>query len=136
MGLRKHENYIKDAVEGIFEYIRISEYASSSVSRIGCVYYCETKEEAIKYLKDDCIDNGDFTVDQVRLLEAEVEDSSIYRYDQAMFNEASELMEKSRDLEKVKELARKYYSGEWSDKPLIEILADGENRIIRDIPIE
>jgi len=135
LGLRKHENYIKDAVEGIFEYVRMSEFSSSSASRVNCVYYCESKGEALQYLKDDCIENGDFTVDQVKLLEVEVEDNTVFRYDQTYFNEAVDIMEKNRDLEKVKNLARSYFSMERSDKPLIEVLAYGYNHIVKEIPI-
>jgi hypothetical protein len=134
LGLRKHENYIKDAVEGIFEYVRRRDYPDSSASRVGCVYYCESKEEALRYLKDDCIDNGDFTVDQVKLLEVEVDATTVFRYDQTFFNDAVDIMEESRDLARVMALAGRYYSGERSDNPLIEILADGENRIIAEIP--
>jgi hypothetical protein len=136
LGLRKHENYIKDAVEGIFEYIRISEFADFSASRVGCVYYCESKAEALQYLKDDCIDNGDFTVDQVKLLEVEVDEKTVFKYDQTFFNEASDVMEERRDLEHVMNLARRYFSLERSDNPLIEILAYGDNRIVNEIKIE
>lgn len=136
LGLRKHENYIKDAVEGIFEYVRRQEFEGRSVSRIGCVYYCESREEAVSYLKEDCIDNGDFTVEQVKLLEVKVEDARVYRYDQAFFNEAETVMETTRDLGKIVSLARGYYSLKRSDTPLIEILSDGANRVIQELLIE
>ena len=47
LGLRKHENYAKDAVEGIFEWVRRRDFSADSASRVGCVYYCESKDEAI-----------------------------------------------------------------------------------------
>lgn len=87
---------------------------SYSVSRIGCVYYCENQDEAIAYLKDDCI----------------------YLYDQSFFNQAESIMETENALDKVIELARKYYSLERTDTPLIEVLSDGKNRILREIPIK
>ncbi len=136
LGLRKYENYTKDAAEGIFEYIRRREFGGHSVSRVGCVYYCESREEAIDYLKDDCLDSGDFSAEQVKLLEVEVADDSVYRYDQSFFNQAERIMEAERSLEKAFELARKYFSMERTDTPLIEILSAGENRILREIPIE
>ena len=135
LGLRKRENYLKDAIEGVFEYIRQTEFADDSVSRIGCVYYCETKEEAITYLNDDCINSGEFTVAQVKLLEVEVEDDSVYRYDQSFYNQAEYIMEMERDLRKVEELARKYFSKERTEEPLIEILSDGKNKILREISL-
>ena len=135
LGLRKRENYLKDAIEGVFEYIRQTEFADDSVSRIGCVYYCETKEEAITYLNDDCINSGEFTVAQVKLLEVEVEDDSVYRYDQSFYNQAEYIMEMERDLRKVEELARKYFSKERTEESLIEILSDGKNKILREISL-
>ena len=81
LGLRKHENYAKDAVEGIFEWVRRRDFSADSASRVGCVYYCESKDEAIAYLKADCLDNGDFSVDQVKLLEVEVDAARVFRYE-------------------------------------------------------
>jgi len=135
LGLRKRENYLKDAVEGIFEYVRQSEFNNASVSRIGCVYYCETKEEAIAYLQDDCIKSGEFTEAQVKLLEVDVDDDSVYRYDQAFYNQAEYIMETERDLEKAKDLARKYFSQGRTAEPLVELLSAGKNKILREISL-
>lgn len=54
LGLRKCENYQKDAVEGIFEYVRETEFPKET-SRLRCVYYCESEKEALDYAQDDCI---------------------------------------------------------------------------------
>ncbi len=135
LGLRKHENYTKDAVEGIFEWVRRRDFPAASASRVGCVYYCESKEEAIDYLKADCIDNGDFSVEQVKLLEVEVDEERVFRYDQTFYNRAVDVMERKRDLETVIALAKAYFSMQRSNEPLIEILSDGKNRVIREIPI-
>ena len=136
LGLRKYENYVKDAVEGIFEYVRRHQFHNNSASRLGCVYYCDSREEAIAYLKEDCIDNGNFTLDRVKLLEVEVESDSIYRYDQNFYNEACDIMENECDLDTVKHLAEYYFSAKTSAAPLIEILSDGKNQILRELPIE
>ena len=101
LGLRKRENYVKDSVEGVFEYVRRHEFGERAVSRVGCVYYCKTADEAVKYLRDDCLDSGDFT----------------------------------REQERVKELARRYFSGEMSENPLVEILSDGKNKVLRELEI-
>lgn len=135
LGLRKHENYVKDAVEGIFEWVRRRQFSNRSVSRIGCVYYCENKEEAVSYLRDDCIANGDFTYEQVKLLEVEVEDSGIFRYDQSFYNKAINVLEQTQDLDSVIALAVSYYSMQKSDEPLIEVLSDGKNHVVRELSI-
>jgi biopolymer transport protein ExbD len=73
--------------------------------------------------------------DQVKLLEVEVEDSRIFMYDQCFYNRAVDVLEKTRDLEAVKALAEAYFSMQRSAEPLIEILSDGKNRVIRELPI-
>lgn len=135
LGLRKHENYIKDAVEAIFEAVRQDQFSGCSVSRIGCVYYCESEAEARAYLLDDCIASGDFTYDQLCLLAVEVEDSRVFRYDQAYFNQAMEIMERKRDIKAVSALAEAYFSRKRTSAPLIEVLSDGRNQILRELPL-
>ena len=135
LGLRKHENYIKDAVEGVFEFVRRHRFVDRSVSRVGCVFYCESVSEAITCLKADCIDNCDFSPEQVKLLEVEVEDGRVFYYDQSYYNRATEIMENERNLAAVMALAEAYFNQERSASPIIEILSDGENRILRELPI-
>ena len=131
LGLRKYENYEKDAVEGIFEYVRETEFPEKT-SRLRCVYYCETEKEALDYAMDDCIADGLFTKEQVALLEVEVEESRICRYDQTFYNLASEAIE-SNDIDSVFNYARQYFSCKRSENPLIEIVSDGSNRVLRRI---
>lgn len=131
LGLRKYENYEKDAVEGIFEYVRETEFPGNT-SRLRCVYYCESEQEALAYAKEDCFFDGLFTKDQVALLEVEVEDSSIRRYDQFYYNLALEAIKK-HNIDSVFAYARQYYSCQRSDHPLIEVVADGSNIVLRTI---
>ncbi len=135
LGLRKHENHVKDAVEGIFEWTRRRRFPDHSASRIGCVYYCESKEEALSYLRDDCMDDNEFSYEQIKLLAVEVEDSRIFRYDQVFYNKALERLEQKQDLDAVIALAESYFSMQRSDAPLIEILSDGKNRVVRELPV-
>ena len=129
LGLRKNENYRKDAVEGIFEYVRRTEFGGVPVSRLHCVYYCETMEEARKYAYDDALRDGGFTKEQVKLLTVETEESRAYAYDQQFYNAAKEAIDQN-DIDAVFALARKYFALERTESPLIEILADGENRVL------
>ncbi len=131
LNLRKYENYRKDAVEGIFEFVREQEFPEEP-SRIDCVYYCSTKEEAIAYAEDDCISSGLFSKDQVRLLEVEVDERRIREYDQRFYNMAMDHIEKNQ-FEAVFDCARKYYSMERTEEPLIELVCDGSNKIICEI---
>ncbi len=131
LNLRKYENYQKDAVEGIFEYVRETEFPNET-SRLRCVYYCESEKEAVDYAMEDCIASGLFTKEQVILLEVEVEESRVRRYDQSYYNFAWEAIERN-DIESVFMYARKYFSGQQTDTPLIEVVADGSNSVLRSI---
>ncbi len=131
LGLRKYENYQKDAVEGVFEYVRETEFPED-VSRLRCVYYCESEREAVAYAREDCLANGLFTKEQVVLLEVEVEESRIRRYDQTFYNLASEAIER-QEIDAVFAYARQYFSCRRSDTPLIEVVADGGNHVLRTI---
>ena len=129
LGLRKNENYRKDAVEGIFEYVRRTEFGGVPVSRLHCVYYCASLEEVRKYAWDDALKGGGFTKEQVKLLTVETPEERTYAYDQEFYNAAMKAVEKN-DIDAVFALARKYFALERTENPLIEILADGENRVL------
>lgn len=131
LNLRKYENCYKDAVEALFEYVRETEYPDEP-GRLQCVYYCKTKNEMLSYVEADCLSDGLFTKDQVVLLEVDVEEQRIREYDQTFYNRALEEAEK-QDFEKVLEMAHNYYSGRRSDDPLIEIVSDGANQVVRQI---
>ena len=131
LNLRKYENYCKDAVEAVFEYVRETEFPELP-GRLNCVYYCRTKEEALSFLEDDCLADGLFSKEQVKLLEVEVEEARVRIYDQNFYNQAMEEI-KRQDFESVFTNARKYYSLERTEEPLLEIIADGQNRIIAEI---
>ena len=130
--LRKRENYKKDAVEALFEYVRQTEFEKDSCSRLNCVYYCETQEEAICYVLDDCIDCGDFKKEQVKILEVEVKENRVFRYDQVFYNEAMEVIQKNQ-FDSVCDLARAYFSRKQTSEPIFEILCDSENQVLRTL---
>lgn len=130
--LRKLENYQKDAVEGIFEFVRRQHYLASSVSRLQCVYYCKTLSEAVQYAMDDCIASGDYQKEQVKILEVEVEDARVYTYDQTYFNRAMDAINNSA-VDEVFSLAISYFAKEMTEHPLPEIISDGKNEILREI---
>lgn len=130
LGLRKNENYRKDAVEGIFEYVRRTEFAGVPVSRLHCVYYCASLEEARKYAYDDALRDGGFTKEQVKLLTVETPEERAYAYDQQFYNATKEEIDKN-NVDAVFALARKYFALERTESPLIEILSDGDNRVLK-----
>lgn len=134
LNLRKYENYQKDAVEGIFEFVRSTEFGEDSVSRINCVYYCKSEREARDFLYDDCLADGLFTKEQVCLLEVEVDEKRVYYYDQQYFNMALDAI-KENEIDRAFVYARKYYSKERTNSPLIEVLCDSPNVVLQKMKI-
>lgn len=131
LNLRRYENCQKDATEAIFEYVRRHEF-EDEVSRLKCVYYCEELDEAVKCAMEDWIDCGDKTKEEVKMLQVEVDEERVRRYDQTFYNEAYEAVEQN-DFEKAICLAKKYFAKLRTDSPIIEVLSDGNNRVVQEI---
>ncbi len=51
------------------------------------------------------------------------------------YNTAVGIMEAAQDLTYVVRCAEDYFSARRSRQPLIEILGDGENRVLRELPL-
>ncbi len=129
--LRHYENCQKDAAEAIFEFVRRTSYADE-ISRLKCVYYCEELDMAIKCAMEDWIDCGDKTKEEVKILSVEIDEKRMRKYDQAFFNNAYSAVERN-DFETAFANAKIYFSGTFTEQPIIEVLADGENRILEEI---
>ncbi len=125
-------NYEKDASEAVFEYIRETEFAATSASRLNCVYYFRDLPSTIKAAHEDWIDCGDIAKEDLKILEVEVPDQSIYDYDQIFYNRAYEAM-KNHDIDTAIECARNYFLEKRTEYPVLETLSSGNNRIIREI---
>lgn len=129
--LRHYENCPKDATEAIFEFVRRTSYPHE-ISRLQCVYYCETLDEAIQCAHEDWIDCGDKTKEEVKILSVAVDERRVRKYDQTFYNDAYAAVEKN-DFKTAFAKAQLYFSGTLSAKPIIEILSDSENHIIEEI---
>ena len=129
--LRHYENCQKDAAEAIFEFVRRTSYADE-ISRLKCVYYCEELDMAIKCAMEDWIDCGDKTKEEVKILSVEIDEKRMRKYDQTFFNNAYSAVERN-DFETAFANAKIYFSGAFTEQPIIEVLADGENRILEEI---
>lgn len=131
LNLRHFENCQKDATEAIFEFVRRISYADE-ISRLKCVYYCEELDMAIQCAMEDWINCGDKTKEEVKLLSVEVDEKRIRKYDQTFFNHAYSAVERN-DFEAAFANAKMYFSGAFTEQPIIEVLSDGGNRILEEI---
>lgn len=125
-------NYEKDATEAVFEYIRQREFAGNSISRIDCVYFCRDLDDAIKAVYADWLNCEDAKKEDIKMLEVRIDDDHWQEYDQVCYDEAYELMKTHRITEAM-DWARRYFSGYRTEKPLLELLSNGENQVLRRI---
>lgn len=128
----------KGAVEGAFEYIRLTEFPDHSVSRVGCVYYCRTQQEAIDLVKANVLAEGIHSAEECTILEVEVEDGTVYEYDQHWYDKAWDLLDEKLDAENLKQVfswACRYFQGVLSENPDKELLSAGKNRVLRVVEI-
>ena len=128
----KFHNYVKDATEAVFEYVRETEFAKNSASRINCVYYFADLSAAVKAAYADWIDCGDATKEEVKMLEVQVADGSVFEYDQVFYDRAYELM-KQHDVTNALACARHYFASDKTEAPILEYLSSGTNHIIQEI---
>lgn len=132
-GLRDMQtNYVKWAAEGIFEFIRRTEYPDS-YSRILSNYFFDNVSDILRlYLEDwnmaEKEERWNF-----HLYEMEVEDDAPQKRDMRLFDEAFAAMWEHDDLQTAFACARKYFAGGQSEDPIMEILSDKPARAVTDI---
>ncbi len=81
---------------------------------------------------EDRIDCGDKAKEEVKILSVEVDEKRMRKYEQTFFNNAYSAVERN-DFETAFDNAKMYFSGEFSCQPIIEVLSDGENRVLEEI---
>lgn len=124
--------WVKDATEGLFEFIRRSYYLESSTSRATGIYYCKDLDASIACLKEDCIEQAQFKPEVVVLFEVELADDKAYEYDQTYFNDACEYILKHQVTEAI-ECAKHYFNQDHSSTPIIELISNSRNKITKKI---
>ncbi len=128
--------YAKDAVEAVFEYVRKREFPGQ-ISRVGCIYGVETLEEARRLAMEDW--GNDLDTEEcknLQILELQLDSSRTAVLDQSFYNQAYECMlDYHGDLQKIEALARDYFGEKKSSEFLPELLSDGNNTVLRTIPV-
>ena len=131
-GMPTHE--IKWATEGVFEYIRRKEFPTAC-SRLQSNYYFDNIDNCKELFIEDWENATQEEKDRIRLFEIE-RTGNISKCDMRLFDEAFDLMYDLKcpeDLEKIKNLARKYFSGEKGEDYVMEIIGDGVAVAKKDI---
>ena len=125
-------NYVKWAVEGVFEYIRKTEFPSS-YSRLLSNYFYDNLEDIKRLYEVDWNMTEKEDRFNFHLYEIQLEDENPQKRDMLLFDTAFDAMWDRDDLETVIHSARRYFAGEASDDPVWEILSEKPARAAVDI---
>lgn len=131
-GLREWSNYVKWSAEGAFEYIRKTEFPHCC-SRVVCNYFYDSLPNCKRLFDYDWGEEPDEVRNAIRLYEVELEDKCPQRCDMRLFDEAYDAMEDEENLQKVLDLARRYFAGGCSDEPIWELMSIKPARATKDI---
>ena len=127
--IREWSDSTKWGTEAIFEYVRANEF-TNCYSRLESNFFYNTIEQCEILFKNEYIDTGDDD-GTVFLYKIELERNGICEYDMELFSKAYNELENYRPSKYIKEIARNYWSGQRTEKPIIEILSK-EKAIIRE----
>lgn len=125
-------DYVKWATEGIFEYVRQKEYPQCCC-RLMSNYYFDNIPSCLKLYKDDWGRESEEERAKIKLFEVELFSEDIQRYDMRLFDEAYDNLYEENDIKKTINYARKYFSGNKSESPVLEIVSDKKAVVIRDL---
>lgn len=131
-GLHEWSDYAKWATEGAFEYIRKTEFPSA-VSRLKCNYFYDNLNDVKRLYEYDWGDEPEDIQNKIRLFEVELEEGISKKYDMNIYDQAYNAMEKNQDVQFVLDCARRYFSGDHTASPVLEILTDRNIKILKDV---
>ena len=130
--LRYWAGYAKWATEGLFEYVRRTEFPQC-VSRLRCCYFCVDLDDCIRMFNEDWGEEDEEERAKVHLFEIEVPRESLEMRDISVYDEAYDLINDRQDIEGAIGLARKYFSGGHGDEPRWEYLSAADAVAVKDI---
>lgn len=124
--------YVKWCVEGIFEFVRKSEFSFLS-SRLNCSYYFDNLEYYKILYEAGWAQKSEEERAQIRLFEVALEEEHPTKCDMLLFDEAFDVMLNTKSIKGVIECARKYFSGKCSREPVWEIMSDKSAIVTKDV---
>lgn len=124
--------YVKWCVEGIFEFVRKTEF-SYIPSRLDCSYYFDTLEYFKILYEAGWAQESEEERAKIKLFEIDLEEKSPIKCDMVIFDEAYDIMLETKDIKDVIVCARRYFSGEHSKEPIWEIMSDKSAIVTKDI---
>lgn len=130
--LREWSNYVKWSVEGVFEYIRKTEFPQCC-SRLHCNYFYDSIRQCKRFFEVDYGDESAEDRAKMHLYEIDLSDDTPDIFDMRLFDLAYDAMDENENITLVMDFARKYFSGECTEDPIREIISDKSAKAVRDI---
>ena len=130
--LRYWADYAKWATEGLFEYVRRTEYPQC-VSRLKCNYFCADLNDCIRMFNEDWGEEDEEERKKVHLFEVEVPKDSLEMRDISVYDAAYDAINDEQDVDAAIGHARKYFEGHCGAKPNWEYLSASDAKAVKDI---
>ena len=127
-------NYVKWATEGIFEYIRITEFPES-YSRMLSNYFYDNISDIKRLYEVDWNMKEKPERFNFHVYEIELEDEAPQKRDMLLFDEAFEAIWDNDDLHTAITCARRYFAEEHTATPVWEIMSDKPAKAVKDITV-
>ena len=130
-GLKEWSNYLKWATEGVFEFVRKTEFPNA-ISRLNCNYFYDNLENIKRLYEYDWGQESEETRSKLHLFEVVIDDDAPQKNDMKLFDKAYDAMEK-QDVQTVLACAQGYYAGDHTENPIWEILIQKDVKVKKDI---
>lgn len=125
-------NYTKWATEGIFEFVRRTEFPDC-YCRLMSNYYFAQLDECKELYELDWGGAPEEERSKIRLFVVELEDETPQIRDMRLFDEGFDAMWDHEDVQTAFDCARRYFAGAHSAHPIWEIMSDKVAVAVMDI---
>lgn len=125
-------DFVKWAVEGIFEFVRRREFPECC-GRFAGGYFFGTLEECAALFANDWGSASQEERAGIRLFEMELDEETPARRDMRLFDDAYDDFWENEDLDVAVAYARRYFSGGQSEQPMWEIVSAAKAKAVRDL---
>ena len=124
--------YVKWCVEGIFEFVRKTEFPSLP-SRLACIYVFDNLDYFKPLYEAGWAQESEEERAKIRFFEIDLAEDRPIRCDMLAFDEAYDIMLETKDIDAIFDCARRYFSGQHGAEPIWEIMSDKLAIVVKDI---
>ena len=125
-------NYVKWATEGIFEFVRKTEFPGS-YSRMLSNYFYDNLPDIKRLYEVDWNMKEKTERFNFHVYEIDLEDEAPQKRDMLLFDEAFDAMWDHDNMQTAFACARRYFAGEQTSNPIWEIMSEKPAKAVNDI---